>query len=221
MIAAEQHLGHLQVAVVPRPREVRMVEASIFPKRIFERRAFVTECTRQEPDTSLENGQGGELAAGEHVVANRQGLDRQQFEDALIEALVATADEHDGIEVRELLCRLLTEGLARGAEGELAMFAPALLDPLHAFNDRFGLQDHARAAPEGTVIHGAVPIPRPIAKVDELHLAQTLLPGDSEDSCRQIWLEGLGKEGEYGKERQGTSLQKAQQVSSGPKERQD
>ena len=75
------------------------------------------------------------------------------------------------------------------------MFAPALLDPLHAFNDRFGLQDHARAAPEGTVIHGAVLIPGELARVPALHIQQAVAHCFSGDAVTGYRLKHLRKKG--------------------------
>jgi hypothetical protein len=54
--------------------------------------------------------------------------------------------------------------------------------PSQAVEDRLGLEDHAFAAPEGTVIHGTVAVVREGAQVVGLDRNQASLDGATEDA---------------------------------------
>ena len=66
--------------------------------RILLVRRGIAEHVGQQPDHGLDHHQRGRLAAGQHVVADRHLFDahpaRGVVDDALVDALVAPAREH-------------------------------------------------------------------------------------------------------------------------------
>ena len=76
----------------------------------------VAEDAGEEADGGVEDGGGGEFSAAEDVVADGELLVGEEVGDALVHALVATADEDDAVERGEAVRGGLGEGLALGGE---------------------------------------------------------------------------------------------------------
>ena len=93
VIARQQHLGHRRAAKHLGPRVLRVLEQP--PReRIARGRVLVAQHAGQQPRHRVGHHQRGQLAAGQHVVADGQLLVHELLAHPLVHALVAAADEH-------------------------------------------------------------------------------------------------------------------------------
>src|SRR3954471_16581609 len=117
--------------MIPRPQHFR--DRAPFPfdrsgkMRIFEKPAFEAlllsaggraHYPGEQPNASVEQDEGADLAAGEDIVADRDGDDRPRLEQALVNPLEATAQDGDPGAGGELADESLGEGAAAGGHGE-------------------------------------------------------------------------------------------------------
>ena len=58
----------------------------------------MAEDAGQQADGGVDDYGGGQLAAGEHVVADGELVVAEELADALVDALIAAADQHDAIQ---------------------------------------------------------------------------------------------------------------------------
>src|SRR5208283_1095617 len=125
----------------------------------------------------------------EHVVADRKLPIGKKLGDTLVHAFVAPADQHQTLERRQFrrhflrkalaLRRKQDDGLLRapGRMVSCSNFARRQLHRLQTFKERLRLQDHAFAAAEWAVIHGAVPVVRELAQIVDFDLHQAHFRG--------------------------------------------
>ena len=143
------------------------------PRRTIPRRREVA--SPSTPGTSRATAsiidERAELAARQHVVADRELLVDRELDHALVDALVAAAHEHEVRQRRELAHARLGQRRARGRQQD-AMRARASAcaapPPGDRGEQRLGLHHHARAAAVRRVVDGAVAIGREVARVDRL-----------------------------------------------------
>ena len=124
--------------------------------------------------------QGRHLPAGEHEVAEAQLLGGHGLGHALVDPLVAAAEEHEPVEAGEARGRApgRTAGrAARGARRRPARPGPSGHTASHGAEERLGLHDHPGPAPEGRVVHGAVAVLREVAQVVDADLHEPRLRG--------------------------------------------
>ena len=124
----------------------------------------MAEDAGEQADDGVEDDGCAELAAGEDVIADGEFLVAEELADALVDAFVAAADENDAIEGGETAGGCLREalalrgekndGLAGGVTGGLG----SEIEGLEALEDGLGLENHALATAEGTVVNGAVAV---------------------------------------------------------------
>ena len=102
MIPRSQHFGDPAPFPFNRPGIMRVFEKAAF-------KAFLLTARRRahypgkQPNASVEQGESGRLAAGQHIVADRDRDDRPRLEQPLVDPLEAAAQDGDA-----------------GARGELA-----------------------------------------------------------------------------------------------------
>src|SRR5690349_16201711 len=109
---------------------------------------------------------------------------------AFIYSLVAAADQDHPIKARKAACDLLAEALAlRGKKDDTllrasgdSIFARRQLQRLQTFKERFRLQDHAFAAAERAVIHGAVPVVRELPQIVDFDFRQAHFRGPARNA---------------------------------------
>src|SRR5712692_10442525 len=94
VIARHQHVGDADPPVGPRSRVVRMVEQAVLERLRLER-FLVPYRPRHQPNDGLEQRERRRLTTGQHEVRNGALLRTEDREDALVDALVPTADEHE------------------------------------------------------------------------------------------------------------------------------
>lgn len=170
VVAGHQYFWHRDPAVGAGSGVVGVVEGLAVLEGVLLGGARVPERAWQEPGDGVHDAERGQLTAGEDKVADGKVLEAQQVECALVEAFVAPAQEQGAL----LGCQLsgvgLAERAASGAKGDAAMGTVLGLDPFDAFDDGFRLEHHARTASKGAIVHGAVAVPCPVAKVHEVDL---------------------------------------------------
>jgi hypothetical protein len=115
MIPREQDLGNLETAELPRPRVLRTFHEPFGTgEGILSGALLVAEHARHEPRDGVHDHHRGHLAAGQHVVADRDLLGPERLADPGVEALVAPADEHEPLAAGEFLDEPLIEPSAAG-----------------------------------------------------------------------------------------------------------
>src|ERR1700682_2691725 len=92
VMAGQQHLRNLVTFEDRRPRVVGVLE-EILGKRLVFGRLLRTEDTGNEPAHGVDQHHRRQLAAGEHVITDRDLPVHQVGADPLVDALVAAADQ--------------------------------------------------------------------------------------------------------------------------------
>src|ERR1700747_2045194 len=111
VIAREQHLGNAPAAELGGAGVVRVLDRAVERRaeRLLERRAGVAEGAGELAQERVADHHRGELAAGEHVASDRDHVRAEVLDDALVKALVATAQKRQRSLGRELLHESLIE----------------------------------------------------------------------------------------------------------------
>ena len=124
-----------------------------------------------------------ELAAGQHVVADRDLLGVQDLDRAVVDPLVAPADDRDPRARRELLGHGLGEEPATRRHDEDPRSGEVRSEGrLDRGDDGRGHHDHSGATTIGRVVDGAMAIDRPIADVVDVDLDDTAISGPAQDA---------------------------------------
>jgi hypothetical protein len=161
----------------------------------------VAEDAGEEADGGVEDDGGGELAAGEDVVADGELFVAEELADALVDAFVTAADEDHAVEGGETASGGLREALALRGEQDHGLFVRLAGcaggfggkgQGLEAVEDGLGLEDHALAAAEGTVVDGAVTVVGEGAEVVDVGSGDAGAEGARDDAVAQDALVGEG-----------------------------
>ena len=165
VVAAEENRRD----VAPSPRRGprvggRLQEATL--EGLLGRGLGVAHHAGQEPRDALHYDERGELAAGDDVVPDRDGLETALLQRPLVHPLVAAAEEH---EVR-FAGQLPEEGLGERPACRHEHDAPpravgARRQRLHGIGDHVRPENHAWAPPEDGVVDLAVPAPPEVPDV--------------------------------------------------------
>src|SRR3954468_18787687 len=84
VVPGDEHVRHPQSAKLLRPRVVRMVEEAGLRERVLLHRLAPPDHTGHEPGHGLQHDEGRDLAARQHVVADRVLLGREALDDPLV-----------------------------------------------------------------------------------------------------------------------------------------
>jgi len=198
VVAGEQDVGHGPVAELGRAGVVRILQQA-GGVRVVLRAGGVAQHAGPQPGHGVHNRQRGQLAAGEHKVAERDFVGGQVLADALVKAFVAPADEGQA----RLLGQGLGDGLGEGPalrghqdDGRTVGGAGRAEDGLDGGEDRLGLHNHAAAAAVGQVVGDVVFAAGVVADVVHLHVEQAGGLGALEDGLLHVGLADGGEEGE-------------------------
>src|SRR5438093_7096212 len=109
VMSGEQHLGRAPAPIVRRARVVRILGMPLegHAEGLLGRRALVAESAGELARDGIADHHRRQLAAAEHVASDRDHVARKMLEDALVEPLVAAAEERQRGLCRQLLDKLL------------------------------------------------------------------------------------------------------------------
>src|SRR5262245_54342354 len=190
MVPREQDLGR---APAPRDRGASVVGMVQDPvgEGVRARRLLVAERARQPPHRGLDHRERRHLAAGQDEVAEAQLLAGHALRDPLVDALVAAAEEHEPLEPRVALGRLLVEAAAAGREEHHRVLRRGALgqDALDRAAEGLGLHDHAGPSAERRVVHALVLVVGEVAQVVDADAREALLHRAVDDPLRERSLE--------------------------------
>src|SRR6516225_7101516 len=93
MVAAGEDGGDRTALPHLRPGVLRVFEQSL-AKALLQARSLLAHHAGQQPHASVEQDEGRDLAARKHVVADRKLLEAAPFDQALVDALEAAAEDH-------------------------------------------------------------------------------------------------------------------------------
>ena len=151
---------------------------------------------RQQPHHAVDDRHRRQLTAGEHEITDRHLL-IGQGSDALIEALVVAAEEHQLVAVRRPAAQVcLLQGAALGTHQQ---HPPPRQhgERLHRRIHRFGLEHHAGAAAIGLIVDFAVAVCREIAWVMDVQLGDAGTEGPPDHSEAEQRREGLRRQAHH------------------------
>ena len=153
----------------------------------------LAEHAGHEARDRIDDHERAELAAGQHVVADRQLLVDRDLEHALVDALVAPAHEHEVRQRGERSHARLGQRRPRGDEQD-AMRGRRARGLVDRREQRLGLHHHARPAAVRSVVDGAVAIGREVARVDGVDGDHAGLARAADDAGGQRRLDQLGED---------------------------
>lgn len=137
--------------------------------------AFVIEHAGLQPRDGIQQGHGSDLAARQYEVAQAQLVRDMGIDEALVQALVAAAQQDCALPLRPLGHHGMAQrGADRGEQHHgsrlgLAGLAARLPGRLQAALQRFGHHHHARTAAEGAIVHAPVVALGMVARIPQVH----------------------------------------------------
>src|SRR4029077_11745540 len=191
MMTRAKHLGDQMPFELRRPCVVRVFEEMLVERFVF-RRFVGPQHPADQPADRIDDYHRGELAAGQHVVANRDLLIDQVRGDPLIDALIPSTDQIDVIVAGKLAYQPLVEQFALRRQQDHRPFAAARA---YRFEDRLRLQHHPRAAAIGDSCDLPVAVVRVVAEVMDAQRDQPARESASSDAGAEGAGEHLGEEG--------------------------
>ena len=154
----------------------------------------VTQGTVEQPADGIDDDAGGQFTAGQDVVADRQFLVDLGLQQALVDRLVAAADQDQARQGGKAAHARLLQARALRTEVD----HPCRLRRGGTCGGECRTQwldghDHAGAAAIGPVVDGAVRIGGVITRVPALELEQAALAGTANDAVAGAGIHGLGE----------------------------
>ena len=154
------------------------------------------ENPRAQPAHRICDDQRSQLAAGEHIVAQRNLLVHYLVQHPLVYPFIMPTEDKNMLILPQLQRLLLAEGLpfGRHIDDVRAGFGHGA-HRLEAIIDRHGLHQHPLAPAVGGVIHPAVLVLGVVADVVAVDFQLAGLSGPADDALPQHRLAHLGEEG--------------------------
>jgi len=176
-------------------------------ERFILRRGFVAESAGEQASDGVDDESGGEFAAGENEIADRDFFGSEMFGDAFVHTFVATAEEEYAVELRVAARGFLAEALAgRGEQNYGGVGIKCRLsrgvaygtaeERFDGFKQRFWLEDHAFAAAEGAIVDGAMAVFGEFAQVLNVDVDDLGFAGATHDAVFEGAAEELGEDGD-------------------------
>lgn len=163
-------------------------------KRVGERALLVAHGTRNQPYDGVGDDGGGQFAAREHVVADGDFLGDEVVADALIHALVVSAEDNDVVEHGEGVCHGLRELLSVGRCEDDLVVVSLLLERGDDAVDGFDLHDHAGTSAEGIVVDASRFLDGVFSQVVDADVHDALVDGSLDDGVAEGTLEQFGND---------------------------
>ena len=193
VVARQQHLGDLEPAPRRRLRVHRVLQQPGRAVRLLDEGLGVADDAGQQPADGLDDDEGRDLAAVQHVVADGELGHRDVRPvrvvrgDPRVDALVPAAGEAPARTraASVLGGRAGVNGSPDGV-GTISRCAPGVRAPSSsAAPHGVGAHDHAGAPAERGVVDRAVPVRRPVAQVVHAQVEQPGGPGLADERERR------------------------------------
>jgi hypothetical protein len=197
VVAATQHRRHLAQRVLRRPGVVRTVEHAVL-EAVLAGRVGVIERAVLQPAHGVDQHRGRQFTAGKHVVADRHLFVDVVFDEALVDAFVAAADQHQPRPRCQLAHLALVKPCALGAE--VHHVRGARIGGTHGvqrLDQRIDQHDHAGTAAVGAVVDMPVRQLRKVAQLPGHHLQQAATQGAAHHTEFRRPQDELGKQAEH------------------------
>src|SRR3954464_12131065 len=205
VVAGEENAGNTLATEQRRPGVLGAFENWFGGERFAAVPLFVPEDAGNEPRDGVDDGEGGELTAGEHEVADRELL-VDVVAHPLVDALVAAAHEDELAPLRQLLRLGLVEPRSLRAEQDGDGARGPGAGGLDRRDQRLGFHHHPRSAAVGNVVGHPVLAFREVADVHHARLEEALLARLPEDALPERRLDHAREERED-RDAQTSSLQ--------------
>src|ERR1700730_5594545 len=177
VVTGQQHRRHVPAFKHIRPRVVRPVEQAV-RKRILIARALIAQRAGQQPRQRVDDHERRQLPTREHVVAHRQLAINAELDHALVHTLVPSGQQQHTRQRRQLARLRLAKGST--LRRQVHPRAPRRQPRVRRANrrqQRLGFHHHARSAPVGTIIDGAMRVGRVQARIFGPHAHQPASDG--------------------------------------------
>src|SRR5436190_14163460 len=191
VVARNQNIGNFHPAELSRPRVLRILEQPEV-ERFFMRTGVIAQHARQQPRYRVHNHHCRQRAVRQHVIANGQLIVRQPFAHAFIKTFVMAGDEQQMLESGQFAGDCLVKGSSRRRKQNHASVFPR--EAFDCFKERFRLEQHARPAAKGPVVHGAMPVMRVIAQIVQAEFQPPGLTSALDDALIERPREHRGKQ---------------------------
>src|SRR5262245_9021782 len=198
VIAAQKDVGHLHAAKDARPRVLRVLQPPRLAMGLLRHAVRVAEHAGDVPHDRVDDHHRRHLAAVADEVADRYFARLQPEPDALVEALVAPAQQEQSLLLRQFPDERLVKAPPGGRQqDELTGIFGQRPHRLDRVEDRPRHDDHARPAAEGAVVNALVLARRPIADVPQVNLDELLFQGQLQKALGKIALKDLREQGQH------------------------
>jgi len=171
---------------------LRILESSA-AKGLLLRTGFIAEGAGQQAGNGVDDDHGREAAVGKDVIPDRQFVMGQGLPHAIVDALIAAADDQ---QVRE--CgQLAGHGLVKDTAGwgHEHNSSVGVGEGRSCFEDGLGFEKHSRSAAEWAVIHRVMSVASIRPQVMNLKTESTGFAGSPDDAIIQRAGEDGGEKG--------------------------
>jgi hypothetical protein len=154
-----------------RPRVLRIFQRPV-AERFVARTFVVAQNSGQQPRDRVNHHHRGQRAVRQHIIADGQLVVRQRFPHPLVKTFVMAGDEQQIFLPAPVRARWPGQTFFPTATAKSrASFRASNFPPLQRAVQR--LQQHSRPAAKRPVVHGLVPVMRPVAQIVDFQIQQT------------------------------------------------
>ena len=196
VVAREEHVGNCAALPFARAGIVRIFEQPVFEALLCARR-FLAHHAGNEPHAGVEQGERGDLAARQHIVADRHLDEAARLDHPLVDALEARAEDDEARAPPPIAraCACLN-GLAARAHDQARPRIVRRDRRVEARGQHVGPHHHARAAARWRVVDRAMAAEPVLANVARLQRPQAPRQRFARQRLAERAREHGGKEGE-------------------------
>ena len=197
MIAGEQHRRHAFGAQAVGARVVRAVEQAVLETVLIGRFRIVARAFLQTTD-GIDDHRRRQFAARQHVIADGQFLVDFTFDETLVEAFVATADQDDLCACRQLPRLFLRQ--RRPLRAQINHFRRLRRCPargVEARGQRLGQHHHSGTTAKRSVIDATIIVGGVVARIPRLHRQQAALERAPHHADLGALADEIGKQADH------------------------
>src|SRR5712692_873267 len=195
VVAREEHVGDHQSPKLGGTGELgpsrRLCRETVLRKCLW-----ISDDAGHEPGHSVDEDHRRDLAAAQHIVADRDLARGQPSADAIVDALVSTAHDEQAWLCSELCGDLLVEALAPWLH-EYDRAWVVRTDRLHRLEHRLGLDDHPGASAERHVVNLPVAVVCEVAEVVSVKLYHSAVDATTHNTVLEHRYEHGGEDRDY------------------------